>query len=73
MDGVKPTVETITDGTYPLSRPLFIYVKKTSLTKPEVKAFVEYYLTNAIALSKEQQFVPAPQAALDKSLATINQ
>ena len=48
-------------------------MKKTSLAKPEVKAFVEYYLKNAIALSKEQQFVPAPQAALDKSLATINQ
>ena len=44
VDGVKPTAETITDGTYPLSRPLFIYVKKTSLAKPEVKAFVEYYL-----------------------------
>ena len=73
VDGVKPTAQTITDGTYPLSRPLFIYVKKTSLAKPEVKAFVEYYLKNAIALSKEQQFVPAPQAALDKSLATINQ
>ena len=73
VDGVKPTVETITNGTYPLSRPLFIYVKKTSLAQPEVKAFVEYYLKNAITLSKEQQFVPAPQAALDKSLATVNQ
>jgi phosphate transport system substrate-binding protein len=72
VDGVKPTAATITDGTYPLSRPLFIYVKKTSLAKPEVKAFVEYYLKNAIPLSKSQQFVPAPQAALNASLAKIN-
>jgi phosphate transport system substrate-binding protein len=72
VDGVKPTAATITDGTYPLSRPLFIYVKTTSLAKPEVKAFVEYYLKNAITLSKAQQFVPAPQAALNASLAKIN-
>jgi phosphate transport system substrate-binding protein len=73
VDGVKPTAATITDGTYPLSRPLFIYVKKTSLAKPEVKAFVEYYLNNATTLSKAQQFVPAPQDALNASLAKINQ
>lgn len=31
LDGVLPTRETITDGTYPASRPLFIYVKKAHL------------------------------------------
>ena len=71
IDGVKPTAETITDGTYPLSRPLFIYVKTTSLDQPEVKAFVQYYLENAITLAEEQQFVPAPQAELDEALAKI--
>jgi phosphate transport system substrate-binding protein len=71
IDGVKPTAATITDGSYPLSRPLFIYVKKTSLDRPEVKGFVQYYLTNAISLSKDQQFVPAPQAALDESIAKV--
>jgi phosphate transport system substrate-binding protein len=71
VDGVKPTAETITDGTYPLSRPLFIYVKTTSLDRPEVKAFVQYYLTNALALSKQQQFVPATQAELDAALAKV--
>ena len=44
LDGVEPTAETITAGDYPLSRPLFIYVKKTALAQPEVKAFVQYYL-----------------------------
>jgi phosphate transport system substrate-binding protein len=73
VDGVKPTPETITDGTYPLSRPLFIYVKTTSLDKPEVKAFVKYYLDNALTLSKAQQFVPATQAELDASIAKIGQ
>ncbi|MEM3086459.1 MAG: PstS family phosphate ABC transporter substrate-binding protein [Halobacteria archaeon] len=47
---VFPSVDTIEKQTYkPLSRPLFIYVKKESLGKPEVKAFVDYYL------QKEQQ------------------
>ncbi len=37
---------TILDGTYkPLSRKIFIYVNKNELKKPEVKAFVDYYLT----------------------------
>jgi len=71
IDGVKPSVATITDGSYPLSRPLFIYVKKTSLAKPEVAAFVKYYLENATTLAKDQQFVPAPQDALDKGLAKL--
>jgi phosphate transport system substrate-binding protein len=71
VDGVKPTPETITDGTYPLSRPLFIYVKTTSLDKPEVKAFVQYYLDNALTLAKDQQFVPATQAELDAAIAKL--
>ena len=28
VDGVQPTFEAIADGTYPVSRPLFFYVKK---------------------------------------------
>jgi phosphate transport system substrate-binding protein len=28
IDGVEPTFDTIADGTYPISRPLFFYVKK---------------------------------------------
>jgi phosphate transport system substrate-binding protein len=45
---VIPSPETIADGSYkPLSRPEFIYVKKESLSKPEVKAFVEFQLSAA--------------------------
>lgn len=45
---VEPTAETVRDGTYkPLSRPLFIYVRKASLSKPGVKEFVDYYLEKA--------------------------
>ena len=44
-DAVAPTSENIEAGKYtPLSRPLFIYVRKSSLERPEVAAFVDYYL-----------------------------
>jgi phosphate transport system substrate-binding protein len=41
---VKPSAETVLDGSYPLSRPLFVYVKKESLAKPETKAMMKYLL-----------------------------
>jgi phosphate transport system substrate-binding protein len=45
--GVEPNHDSIADGTYaPLSRPIFIYVKVSSLEKPQVKAFVDFYLSN---------------------------
>jgi len=44
---VYPTPETIENKEYSLSRPLFIYVNAKSLERPEVFAFVEYYLQNS--------------------------
>ena len=56
---VTPSVETIADGTYsPLSRPLFIYVSHSSLERPEVKAFVEFYMENGAELTAEVGYVP---------------
>lgn len=57
---VLPSAATVMDGTYqPLSRPIFIYVNATAAAfKPEVKAFVNYYLENAPTLVKEVKYVP---------------
>ncbi len=42
---VQPTPQTIEGGTYsPFSRPLFIYVNAKSAKRPEVNAFVQFYL-----------------------------
>lgn len=61
---IIPSLKTVMDGTYsPLSRPLFIYVNKASLSKPEVKEFVNYYLKNANKLTKEVKYVPLPASA----------
>ncbi len=55
---VLPTAESIENGTYsPLSRPLFIYVSKKSLERPEVKAFVEFYLEHAADLAQEVGYI----------------
>ena len=55
---VSPTSETVQDGSYtPLSRPLFVYVKNTSLQKPEVAAFIKYLLDNQEQIAKKALFV----------------
>ena len=59
---IMPSPEAVMNGTYqPLSRPLFIYVNATAAAfKPEVKAFVNYYLEKAPTLVKEVKYVPLP-------------
>jgi phosphate transport system substrate-binding protein len=64
---VSPTVATVESGEYaPLSRPLFIYVKKDSVTKPQVKAFVDFYLQNAGKLAGEVGYVKFPDTFYTK-------
>ncbi|MDD2833438.1 MAG: PstS family phosphate ABC transporter substrate-binding protein [Methylotenera sp.] len=59
---VLPSAETIQDGTYqPLARPLFIYVNATAAAfKPEVKAYVNYYLEQSKPLIEEVKYVALP-------------
>ena len=52
---VAPSKESITDGSYaPLSRPLFIYVETEAAQRPEVRSFVNFYLSteNRILISE---------------------
>lgn len=71
---VLPTSDSIESGEYfPLSRPIFIYVSTTAAERPEVEAFVEYYLTEGPALVSEVGYVALPDnayaAALDRFAA----
>ena len=69
---VAPTPETIRDGSYaPLSRPLFIYVNTEHLERPEVRAFVDYYLDNAGQLAAEVGYVALTDAEYAQSRAKI--
>lgn len=55
---VEPNTETVSGGTYqPLSRPIFIYVSTASAGRPEVDAFIDFYLQNAGELSAEVGYI----------------
>ena len=55
---VTPTSETVQSGEYkPLSRPLFIYPSDKALKRPEVKAFVKFYVDNVDRITKQALFV----------------
>lgn len=56
---ILPTAETVKDGTYkPLSRPVFIYVSDVALKRPEVSAFVRFYIDNASAIVPDVGYIP---------------
>jgi len=59
---VGPSMQTVMDGSYqPLSRPIFLYVNaKSARSKPEVQAFIDYYLANAPELVAEVNYIPLP-------------
>jgi phosphate transport system substrate-binding protein len=47
MNGVAPSVETIASGDYPVSRPLYFYVKKAHIgVIPGLKEYVEFFLSD---------------------------
>ena len=65
---VAPSAETAQNDEYvPLSRPLFIYPSAAALEKPEVKAFVDYYLDNANQVAESVGFIPLTEAQLSES------
>ncbi len=74
---VAPSVQTAQNGTYkPLSRPLFIYPSAASLKRPEVLAFVEFYVTKNADIAKRAKFVPlnpTQDGKLKQALATLKQ
>jgi phosphate transport system substrate-binding protein len=60
---VIPSEETINNGTYrPLSRPVFIYLRKDSALKPHIQEFIRYYLSEdgGQKLVSEVGYIPFP-------------
>lgn len=63
-----PTPETVRDGSYaPLSRPLFIYIRKSSLENPGVVEFVRYYLKQAGEVAPAVGYVPVTEEIAEES------
>ena len=69
---VAPTAETIADGSYPLSRSLYIYVNKAKAAANQaVSAYVDYYLAEG-TIARVLEVVPyvnLPAADLDATRA----
>ncbi len=73
-EAVIPSLETVNKGQYvPLSRPIFIYVALTAAERPEVDAFVRFYLEHAAELSAEVGYVPLPDEAYRLAAARFDQ
>jgi phosphate transport system substrate-binding protein len=68
---VEPTDKTVIENTYkPLSRPLFMYVKQSSLQaedRPEVKEFVQFVLSNP-DLVRSANYIPLDRLMQDDML-----
>jgi phosphate transport system substrate-binding protein len=72
VDGVKPTEDTIRNGEYLLSRPLFIYVSTKALKNNKaVEPFVNFYVApeNLDRLVKAAKYVTMPASLEKKSRA----
>ena len=67
---VEPSAATVEVGSYlPLARPIFIYVRADTLDdRPEVEAFVKFYLEQAPTLVTAVGYVPLPPEAYDWAL-----
>jgi phosphate transport system substrate-binding protein len=76
IEGYMPTFETISNNTYPASRPLFFYVKKAHMKViPGMNEFVDEYLSDkalgAEGYLAERGLVPQPKADLAKTRADV--
>ncbi len=68
IDGVEPTEETAEDNSYPLSRPLFIYSAASIMDeKPQVAAFINFYLSNVNDEVIDVGYFPASEEALNEA------
>jgi len=69
VEGVEPSKATVDDGTYPISRPLFIYSTADIIKKkPQVAAFIYFYLSNVDNEIADVGYFAAPDADLQASM-----
>lgn len=71
---IAPSTETVRNGTYaPLSRPMFMYVNKAKLQRPEVKAFVDFLLANGPTLVADVGYFAITDAELQQARERVAQ
>ena len=71
---VQPSEATVRSNEYkPLSRPLYIYVNKASLKKPEIVEFVKYYIDTVGKMAPEVGYVPVSDEVAAKTKQTFDE
>jgi phosphate binding protein len=69
IEGVEPTQEAVDAGEYPLARPLFIYSTAAIMQeKPQVAAFIYFYLSNLEDNIIDIGYFPAPAADFETAM-----
>lgn len=64
-----PTLENVSKGVYqPLARPIFIYVSEAAASRPEISAYMKFYMEQGGALAKEVGYIPLPDAVYKLAL-----
>jgi phosphate binding protein len=72
VDGVEPNAETAENGEYPLARPLYIYsAAEVIAEKPQVGAFINFYLSNVNDEIIDVGYFPASTGALNEAKAGL--
>lgn len=61
---IEPNDQSIQSGTYALSRLLFVCINKQSTSKPEVDAFISYYLKHTRDLAAAVGYTPLSEATI---------
>jgi phosphate transport system substrate-binding protein len=73
VEGITPSAESVNDGSYPLARPLFIYSDPTILKdRPQVAAFINYYLTHVNEEIRDVGYFPAGAAIEEAKQAFLD-
>ena len=69
---VAPSAETVSDGSYPLSRSLYIYVSSEAAAEPQVAAYVDYYVSDEAltSLVEEVGYIPLPADRIEATRTT---
>lgn len=68
IEGVEPSGESVDSGEYPLARPLFIYSDASIMQeKPQVGAFINFYLTHVNEEVVDVGYFPASEEALNSA------
>lgn len=63
INGIPPTADTATSGTYPLTRPLYLYsAAEIFATNPAASLFINYYLSHVDELITNIGYFPAAAA-----------